>query len=364
MHPPYRYVSVSLAALRWNSYASAFERAAQLRGPIESITEHLIERWNNENSASKRRRRAGVQAEKKSPPRYVSEGGLSEYDWHVINNYIEILAPLKEATKLLEARGSSGKHGAIWEVLPTFEWLLNLFEELKERVRHTTTETYPDQEPLEDHFETNINAGWQKLVKYYEKLDDTPVYYASVVLHPQHKDLLKKAWREKPEWLRKNDAAFKKLWSEYRDRSITSTTSNSMPPPPRRVHARSGRDDFLATFAGDEEESDGDEYTQWSNKFKALPKEHPLAQDPIKYWWQERATRPKLAQMALDVLSVPATSCDCERAFSELGDLLEPRRSKLKPEMIAALQCCKSYRKMGFKKASQGKQHFSTLTRS
>ena len=28
--------------------------------------------------------------------------------------------------------------------------------------------------------------------------------------------------------------------------------------------------------------------------------------------------------MALDVLSIPALNCECERMFSELGDLLEP----------------------------------------
>jgi len=33
---------------------------------------------------------------------------------------------------------------------------------------------------------------------------------------------------------------------------------------------------------------------------------------------------PSRAQMAIDMLSIPALSCECERLFSELGDLLEP----------------------------------------
>ena len=41
--------------------------------------------------------------------------------------------------------------------------------------------------------------------------------------------------------------------------------------------------------------------------------------------------------MALDILTIPATSDDCERAFSEAGDLLERRRSELRPNIIAAL---------------------------
>ena len=41
--------------------------------------------------------------------------------------------------------------------------------------------------------------------------------------------------------------------------------------------------------------------------------------------------------MALDILTIPVTSDDCERAFSEAGDLLEPRRSRLRLDIIAAL---------------------------
>lgn len=40
---------------------------------------------------------------------------------------------------------------------------------------------------------------------------------------------------------------------------------------------------------------------------------------------------PSLSKLALNVLSIPALSCECERLFSKLGDLLEPRRRRLGP---------------------------------
>jgi len=46
---------------------------------------------------------------------------------------------------------------------------------------------------------------------------------------------------------------------------------------------------------------------------------------------------PCLAQFPFNILTIPATSLDCERGFSEAGNLLEPRRSKLQLMMIAAL---------------------------
>jgi hypothetical protein len=33
---------------------------------------------------------------------------------------------------------------------------------------------------------------------------------------------------------------------------------------------------------------------------------------------------PNLSRLAIDTLSIPASSFECERLFSELGDLLEP----------------------------------------
>ena len=53
--------------------------------------------------------------------------------------------------------------------------------------------------------------------------------------------------------------------------------------------------------------------------------------------------------MALDILTILAISNDCKRVFGEAGDLLEPRLLKLRPNIIAALQCNCSYLRMGFK---------------
>jgi hypothetical protein len=88
---------------------------------------------------------------------------LNDYDWSVICNYIAILQPLKEASKLLEGRGKSGRNGAIWEVLPTLKWLLKLFEEMKDRVQEAPVDDLPYQEALEDHYSINVNSGWMKL---------------------------------------------------------------------------------------------------------------------------------------------------------------------------------------------------------
>lgn len=48
---------------------------------------------------------------------------------------------------------------------------------------------------------------------------------------------------------------------------------------------------------------------------------------------------PNLSKFAINMLSIPGSSYKCERLFSELGDLLKPRRRNISLQLLAALQC-------------------------
>jgi hypothetical protein len=62
---------------------------------------------------------------------------------------------------------------------------------------------------------------------------------------------------------------------------------------------------------------------------------------------------PNLSKLALNVLSILALSCECERLFSELGDLLEPRRQGISPELLAAIQCNRRWIRAGFSSSEE-----------
>ena len=45
-------------------------------------------------------------------------------------------------------------------------------------------------------------------------------------------------------------------------------------------------------------------------------------------WWEgSREDYPSLSQYALDVLAIPATATECERAFSSTEELITPERT-------------------------------------
>jgi hypothetical protein len=76
--------------------------------------------------------------------------------------------------------------------------------------------------------------------------------------------------------------------------------------------------------------------------------ESPLFKDPLAWWVQVgRYSYPLLFKIALDFLSIPCTSCECERAFSGSKRTVSDDRNKLSGSTIEALQLQKNWLKRG-----------------
>jgi hypothetical protein len=271
----------------------------------------------------------------------MRSGGLTANDWAVVKDYIKILQPLKSATKRLEGRGKSGCFGAIYEVIPVFEYLLHEFEQ---RYKPYELVDYEATGAPEDHFAINLRAAWAKLNDYYQKLDESPVYYTACCLHPYYRQYCDRAWRDKPGWLAKANESFQSLWSTYR----VARSPRSRP----RERNSNAIDDAIAAIMEDpysDDDEEFDEYQRWrafEPKWSKPMFESP-DNDPIKYWIALRPKYPNLARFAIDILTIPASSCECERVFSEIGDLLAPRRRKISPQLLVALQCIRTWKSTG-----------------
>ncbi|XWX00783.1 hypothetical protein V2A60_008804 [Cordyceps javanica] len=160
-------------ATRWNSSEAMMERGYQLRNPLDSLVQAEVTEWGQYVAARTANGTRPMPKRSRKKPAIVDDKMTSE-DWAVIAEYLTILKPLKIATKRLEGRPTEGKHGAVWEVLLTMEWLLRHLEESKMQHEH-------DEEP---YLRVGCNLGWMKLDKYYALTDDSPVYLAALVLYP------------------------------------------------------------------------------------------------------------------------------------------------------------------------------------
>ncbi|EAT76060.2 hypothetical protein SNOG_16572 [Parastagonospora nodorum SN15] len=177
---------------RWNSYYSALERATYLKGGFDLYIEKHKERRGTQSDA----------------PAWMRSGGLQAADWAVVTEYQRCLEPLKITTKRLEGRGKhhGSSFGAIHEVLPVFEYLLDQLEKLAEPYADVVFDAH--EEAPEDHLHINLRNAWVKAEEYYRKLDDSPVYYAATCLHPYYKYYCENSWEHKDGWLRTANAGF------------------------------------------------------------------------------------------------------------------------------------------------------------
>lgn len=118
-------------------------------------------------------------------------------------------------------------------------------------------------------------------------------------------------------------------------------------------------------YSDDESEADGDEYDRWlKHEPKWTQQQFDSGDSPVKYWIALRSKYPNLASFAIDMLTIPASSCECERVFSELGDLLEPRRRHMGAQLLAAIQAIRAWLKAGFNQPSESAaaKQLSTLS--
>jgi hypothetical protein len=152
-----------------------------------------------------------------------------------------------------------------------------------------------------------------------------------------------KAWAKKPDWLVASNASFKALRAQYNTSPCAVRLSAVI------LSDIDALDGILNPSTASSLTADKDEFKRWKRSEPAAERGTEHADNPIKYWVGIRDCYPSLSKLALDVLSIPASSCECERLFSELGDLLEPRRRCLGAQLLAAIQCVRRWQRAGLR---------------
>lgn len=131
---------------------------------------------------------------------------------------------------------------------------------------------------------------------YYSLTDDSPAYLAALALHPAFRwSTVESQWADHPNWLTRGKAAVQKLWDEYR---ASPVEEDSVPLSQPATATK--------------------KYAEWVAR--AEPGDC-LVDDPIQYWLLRRRQYPRLSQMAIDVISVPAMSSEPGRIFSLTGQM-------------------------------------------
>lgn len=334
---------------RWLSQNYMIRRGLILRPFIDMLTLRYRTEWDQQNRTRTGHIRRGV----KEPWILQAEAKITDHEWDVLKLMTEILSFYEEALRTLEGDGTRRRrkggwirsYGNIWDALPTFEWLLERLEEFKARAGELPDSRY---------IVVNLNAAWDKLNEYYSKLDETPVYYAAVALHPSMRwDYFEKEWEEHPDWVEKAKGMVQCLWDEeYRFLEIPSKPGSQQPKQPKLQRNSLAAHLYRKRNKGNTTDSDSpsprrsgdtfDEYKQW---YAGHPEDN--IDDPIQYWINLAAQYPRLSRMALDILTVQAMSAECERLFSAAGRMVTALRNRLDAKIIELCQVLRSWHRAG-----------------
>jgi hypothetical protein len=322
----FAYKLINDGGVRWNSTYSMLRRALKLRDAIDLYYKRY--------------------KEPRDPNEYnLLDDELTTEDWEMIQKFVDLLRPFKAMTKELEGNankaGSEGSKGAIWEVLESMDFLSLKLEGLAASLQHEEA----------NYFTVGIETGWQKLQKYYDLTDQSPIYRAAIVLHPASKEFyFEEKWANHKDWIKAMKQAVKGLFQQYADAAVAATLTEV------------GEDTETTEIEQDGEEivTEFQSFRRISKKFKPKKRvrvqdeydsyidEFPdekdrLITDPLE-WWNVNGWRyPILQKMAYDLFSIPGMSSECERVFSQAKKLITDERNRLGPATIEADECLKNW---------------------
>lgn len=94
---------------------------------------------------------------------------------------------------------------------------------------------------------------------------------------------------------------------------------------------------FFPTLERNTEESSPenarDEVERYSNEKVRLTDDFD-----VMLWWKNNSTKyPKLSKLAINLLSIPASSASSERVFSLAGNIITDKRNRLEPKTVDSI---------------------------
>lgn len=158
---------------RWNSWFKEVEVALLKR---RELREWIDENWDE-----------------------LGDDTLSREDWQELEEIKEFLQPFVDCT--LDTQGITATLDRTFE---SMEFIIKHFTDMKSK--HGSN----------PRMLTRILASWFKFDKYYKLSDDTAVYAASILLHPELRQVyLERSWEHQKEYIEPAVRAVRKVWKKH-----------------------------------------------------------------------------------------------------------------------------------------------------
>lgn len=174
----------------------------------------------------------------------------------------------------------------------------------------------------------------KKMDRYYSLTDSSHVYRIAMVLHPGMKLEYFRNQKWEDEWIEQAETLVREEYAAKYEKLIEK---------PNTENNSTTKDDNFTSFGNLSVTNcpRASEIQEYLNHVVENVK------DPMKWWVENKYVYPNLHRMALDYLSIPATSTSVERVFSQGRHLLPFARNSLSPSSIRAFLCFGSWARCG-----------------
>jgi hAT family C-terminal dimerisation region len=244
---------------------------------------------------------------------------LNSDDWNQLRDLKRGLFPFLDITNKIQASAVNGQHGSLWEWLPAIEALYGHLEDEIERFKAANEVFTP--------LAVCTQNAWLKLRKYYADTDKSyHLYAAATIFCPEQRmAYFDRNWKGKLERFKKSMInRVRKEWLQH--------YKGQAPAPIQRPAVTSEMSIFDRQLGHEYHSPGSDPFDDYV--FSAQIKLANKSTFHMLDWWDGPEGPPELKQMAFDLLSIPATSCDLERVFSDTKRMVAPRMNRMTDETM------------------------------
>jgi len=310
---------------RWGGNYDELVRAMNQREALEEFVSTAI--------------RHNLHGERDSLATALRHDELTPEDWAILTDIMQFLQPFRRWQLMLQGHRTQG---ALFDVLPAMDELLLHMEDRK------AAYTALPQDKVSHHMITAINNAWALLDKYYNKVDETPVYYSAIALQPEMKlQWFREEWEGRPSWIAGAELAVRKHWSlEFKSKGLPLFRSCLYPTPEITVTETAP---ITPTWKSKKWQRQAAETLDQFERFQERDPQDELPGGALEYWVSrlDDPRQSQVARMGVELMSIPAMSDEPERVFSSAKLLISDRRNRLGDDIIQASECLKSWVQQG-----------------
>lgn len=187
-----------------------------------------------------------------------------------------------------------------------------------------------------------LDLAIAKLQKYADIMDRSPTYWGATFCHPSHK--FKWLQENMPHEMRDIQASIKK----FHDDCYQSPEPEEGPSSPEATPVEVFQADWMEEEVFPDGYFEAPPHRDNRRDYNTYLEKAPIpVKNPMSWWANQESEYPAMYTMAMDLLSIPAMSAECERVFSAAKLTVTDRRSRLHERTIHAIECVKNWMKNG-----------------